>query len=193
MYNFKNIIDKSISLAGSKKGLRFLYGLSFAESVFFPIPIDPLLCASVISKPSKTFWISSLTLFFSVTGGFVGWFIGYVLGSGLEVFIQSYPFLDIKKINDFNNMFQTWGIVIVFIGAFTPIPYKVIAISAGATGIMLPVFIIGSILGRGLRFYLIAYLAFFFGESAINFINKNLALSSVIITIIIIALCFLIF
>ena len=73
-------------------------------------------------------------------------------------------------------MFQTWGIVIVFIGAFTPIPYKVIAISAGATGIMLPVFIIGSILGRGLRFYLIAYLAFFFGEPAVNFINKNLAL-----------------
>ena len=193
MYNFKNIIDRSISLAGSKKGLRFLYGLSFAESVFFPIPIDPLLCASVISKPSKTFIIASLTLFFSVTGGFVGWLIGYILGSGLEVFIQNYPFFDLKKINDFNNMFQTWGIMIVFIGAFTPIPYKVIAISAGATGIMLPFFIIGSLLGRGLRFYLIAYLAFFFGESAINFINKNLALSSVIITIIIIALCFLIF
>ena len=78
-----------------------------------------------------------------------------------------------EKLNDFRNLFNNWGMMIVFIGAFTPLPYKVIAISAGASGIFLPIFILGSIIGRGLRFYIISYLTYFYGESAIKIINKN--------------------
>ena len=193
MKSFKKILDKSISLAGTRAASKLLFFLSFAESIFFPVPIDPLLGACVIAKPSKTFQITTITLFFSVFGGVVGWVIGYFLGSGLELFIQNYPIFSEEKFNDFKIKFNNWGVLVVFIGAFTPLPYKVIAISAGASGIFLPIFIIGSLLGRGIRFYFVSYLAYYFGESGINFINKHLTLSSIIIAVIIIIICLIIF
>ncbi len=77
MKNFTNILNKSISLAGTKTAQKLLYFLSFLESVIFPLPIDPLLCACVVAKPKKVLQLATLTLFFSVAGGVLGWLIGF--------------------------------------------------------------------------------------------------------------------
>ncbi len=194
-FNFLNkdqFVEKFFEISSKKSTNNALYGLSFAESIFFPIPIDPLLAACVISKPKKIFLITFLTTFASVFGGIIGWCIGLYIGVGLQNLVEFMPGLSVHKLESVNEAFRKWGLILTFIGAFTPLPYKLIALSSGATGVPLLIFVIGSIIGRGIRFTIVALLSYYLGEKAINFIKNNLALTSVILAIIIIIIWFLI-
>ena len=169
-----------------------MFGLSFAESIIFPIPIDPLLAACVIARPKKVFLLTILTILASVIGGIFGWIAGLYLGIGIQNIIEYVPGVSINDLQNVNQAFSEWGLLLSFIGAFTPLPYKLIALSSGATGVPLLIFIIGSIFGRGIRFSIVASLSYFFGEQAIKIIANNLTLTTVILGIFFIILWFLI-
>ena len=191
--NLRSMIDKSLKVAGTKMATNTLYFLAFLESIIFPIPVDPLLAACVIGRPSKVLNLTFLTIIASVIGGTLGWALGYFIGIGIEEFIERSPIFNLDDFNQVKKEFIDWGLLLVFLGAFTPLPYKLIAISSGASGVPLIIFIIGSIVGRGIRFLLVAFIAFYFGEIAIKFLKKKFGFFTILIGLLIVLLLWLIY
>ena len=169
-----------------------MFGLSFAESIVFPIPVDPLLAACIIAQPKKIVFLTVFTILSSVLGGIIGWIIGLSVGVGINNLVDFLPGVSGSDLKQVSNGFANWGLMLTFIGAFTPLPYKLIAISAGATGVPLTIFLLGSIFGRGVRFLIIALLSYYLGEKAIKFIKNNLALSTLVLGVIILIIWLLI-
>ena len=145
---------KKILLLKSKKVLGFL---SFIESIFFPIPTDALLIPMAISKSYKWFDLALIATLMSVIGGVVGYLIGSYLFTDIYPFIVDYGYED--KFNISKSMFLEYGIIILFISSFTPLPYKIFVIAAGFLGVNFALFIFVSLIGRGLRFSLVAYVS----------------------------------
>lgn len=140
----------------------YLAGLSFAEAAFFPIPPDVMLAPMALAQPQRAWRYATLTTVSSVTGGVVGYLLGFLLITGL------YPLL-IRlgyeaSYQQVVSLFKHWGVVIIILAGFTPIPYKVFTIAAGALHMFLPAFIITSIIGRSLRFFLVASLVIWGGS-----------------------------
>lgn len=133
-----------------------LGGLSFIESSFFPIPPDPLLIAMVTARPKKWFRLATITTVSSVAGGVFGYLIGFVAISAVMPVIINVGYEG--AYNSAVEWFAIYGALAVIIAGFTPIPYKVFTIAGGAAGMFLPLFIIGSFIGRGGRFFLVAFL-----------------------------------
>ena len=145
--------DWVISLGNRKSASIWLYCLSFLESIIFPIPIDPLLAGVVMAQPGKYIRLAALTGLFSTLGGVVGWAIGLWIGDAIIAFGW------IGKDSAYEVVaagFAEHGWVLVLIGAFTPVPYKVMVVSAGFLGIGLIPLFISSIIGRTTRFLLVA-------------------------------------
>ena len=192
MFKKEYYFSKIAEISSKKTTNNVLYLLSFAESIVFPIPVDPLLAACIIAKPKKVFYITIFTVLASVVGGIFGWIVGLYLGLGIQNLVEYIPGLTLNDLQRVNAAFKEWGLLLTFIGAFTPLPYKLIAISSGATGVPILVFIAGSVFGRGIRFGIVASLSYFFGEKAINFITNNLALTTVFLGVFFTILWFLI-
>lgn len=148
-----------------------LAGISFAESSFFPIPPDPLIIAMVTARPKKWFRIASISTIGSVLGGIAGYFIGMFLFTTIGQWIIDTYALQ-SQYESARDMFQQHAFWAVLIGGFTPIPYKLVAIAAGAAPVSLPIFIVASILSRGGRFYLVAFLMHHFGQRYKDKIEK---------------------
>jgi membrane protein YqaA with SNARE-associated domain len=148
-----------------------LGGLSFAESSFFPIPPDPLIIAMVTARPKKWFRIASIGVIGSVLGGIAGYVIGMFLFATLGQWIIDTYSLQ-AQYESAAQLFRDHAFLAVLIGGFTPIPYKLVAIAAGAAPVSLPIFIIASILSRGGRFYLVAFLMHHFGKRYKDKIEK---------------------
>jgi membrane protein YqaA with SNARE-associated domain len=168
----RRLYDWTMSLARTRHAERSLAGVSFAESSFFPIPPEILLLAE------RTRWLryAAVATIASVTGGLLGYFIGAVLFDTIgRPILEFYGYM--SKFEEFQDSFHKWGLLIVFIfGGLTPLPYKVITIASGLTGLSLPVFVVSSILARGTRFMLVAGLLYLFGEPIRVFIEKHLGL-----------------
>ena len=183
-----------LSWAETPYGTPALFGLSFAESSFFPIPPDVLQIALSASKPRRAYWYATVSLTGTVLGALLGYYIGFMLWHVLENFFYTYLFsrenfayvagdaaAGIDRTDPDSPYFDTpaqigqyhaHGFWAVFFGAVTPIPYKIFTIAAGVCQISLPLFIFASILGRGCRFYAVASLLFFFGEKVKVWIDK---------------------
>ena len=114
------------------------------------------------------------------------------VGVGINNLVDFLPGVSGSDLKQVSNGFANWGLMLTFIGAFTPLPYKLIAISAGATGVPLTIFFLGSIFGRGVRFLIIALLSYYLGEKAIKFIQNNLALTTLVLGVIILIIWLLI-
>ena len=144
--------------ASTTKARCGLYGLTALESVVFPIPVDPLLAACVYARSDKWISIGILTALCSVFGGVVGWYLGYAAQDFVSDMLQLLPkqIAEPETFTDVSAAFERLGIMLILIGAFTPLPYKVIAVSAGLFGYALLPFIVFSIVGRGMRFLLVA-------------------------------------
>ncbi len=165
--------------------LWFLFAVSFAESSFFPIPPDIMLIPMILATPSKAWRIAFLCTFASVLGGFLGYFIGvYLFELVAEPLLQFYGYLE--KFKTFEGYYQQYGAWIVFGAGITPFPYKIITIASGAVHLNLAVFTIASILARGIRFYLIAWLLKRYGAPMKTFIEKNLGWLSILFLILLI-------
>ena len=161
-----------------------LAGLSFAESSFFPIPPDPLLIAMVVSNPKKWFRHATVTTASSVIGGSFGYLIGFAAITAALPVIESTGYMD--AYDTAVRWFAEYGIVAVLIAGFTPVPYKIFTIAAGAAHMFFPFFIIGSIVGRGGRFYLVAFLMHHFGRRYKDKIEKYIDVLGLVFIILVV-------
>jgi membrane protein YqaA with SNARE-associated domain len=168
-----------------------LFLLSFAESSFFPIPPDVLLIALAISIPARSFRYALNCSIASVLGGLFGYGIGVFLMDSIGMrILDLYGFMDkYEYVQDLYMRHDAWA---VGIAGFTPIPYKVFTISAGAFKISLPVFILASAISRSLRFFIVATLIYFYGKKIRTFIEKYFNLLTIIFSVLLIGGCGLI-
>ena len=164
LYNY------TLRLAAHAKASYYLFALSFAESSFFPIPPDVMLAPMCLASPKKVWRFAFLTTIGSVLGGVLGYFIGKFLFDYVEPFIEQLGY--IIAYQDAVNWFNNWGFWAILIAGFSPIPYKVFTIAAGALNMAFIPFIIGSVIGRGARFYLVAFLVKLFGVKIDSVLNK---------------------
>jgi membrane protein YqaA with SNARE-associated domain len=159
--------------ADSKHAGWALFLIAFAESSFFPIPPDVLLIALVLGDPRKAFRFASICLAGSVLGGISGYIIGSGFWAATSSFFYQLPGLTPEAFDQMARRYDEYGLAIVFLAAFTPIPYKLITISAGVFQISFLPFILASMVGRGARFFLVALLLYKFGERIRPIIDKN--------------------
>ncbi len=168
---FKGLYQKSLSLASHKSSKFFLAIISFAESSFFPIPPDIMIVPMVIAKKTDYIKIFLVATIFSALGGLLGYFIGtYFLEIAMKV-LEFYGYEN-QVINLKTSLSEGTGLYIwlatLFLAGFTPLPFKVFTMTSGIIGLNLLIFFLICLLARGLRFFIVAYLSFKFG----NIINK---------------------
>lgn len=152
---FRYFYDKTLIWSRHQKAPTFLTGMSFAESVFFPIPVDIMLAPMALSKPTQAWHYAMLATIASVIGGIFGYYLGYfAYESLLQPWIESVGYQ--PKLDQAISWFEQYGVWVVFVAGFSPIPYKVFTISAGIMQMAIVPFIVASLIGRGMRFYLVA-------------------------------------
>ena len=181
----KNIINSLIGKAKTNavKPLadKLLGFISMIESIIFPLPVDPFLAGLTLAVPRKAFRFAFICTIGSVIGGVIGWFLGYLIGPSIENLFLYFPWFTEEKFNAVKFAYKENGMLIIFLGAFTPLPYKIITITSGIAEVNIIAFVLMSILGRGIRFFIVAYLVKFFGKPALLFLQKNLLISSSIL------------
>jgi membrane protein YqaA with SNARE-associated domain len=182
----KRLYQWVLSWAHSPYGMWALFVLAFCESSFFPIPPDVLLIALSVSIPKRSFYFALICSIGSVIGGLLGYFIGYQFMSGIGLPIIEFYGLT-SKFDYIQNIYTQYDAWAIAIAGFTPIPYKVFTISAGAFQINLLVFFIASFLSRSARFFIVGALIYFMGEKIQSFIETYLNILSIIFVIAIIA------
>lgn len=153
---FSSLYNKVLSWARHRHAPWYLGTLSFAESSFFPIPPDVMLIPMVLAEPSKWRWLAFLTTLTSVLGGLAGYLIGFFAFETLEPLIIQWGYGE--KLAIAEDWFSKWGVWVVFAAGFSPIPYKIFTITAGALSMALIPFILASVIGRGARFFMVAAL-----------------------------------
>lgn len=165
----KQQYDFVIRTAGTPLATRLMLVYSALESIIIPIPVDPLLVATVLARPARWVRLTAGCTIASVIGGGIGWILGGVVGIGIEEIVAMLPSVIAapEKFTAVQDGFVEFGMLLVFIGAFTPLPYKVIAVSAGIAGFGLLPFLLISFVGRGLRFAIIAGIARHHGDARI--------------------------
>ena len=173
---FNALYKKCLDLAAHKSSKYYLAAVSFIESSFFPIPPDVMIVPMVISKKDDFFKIFLITTIFSVLGGTLGYFIGaFFFDIGMQV-VTFYGYED-KLISLKNNLINSEGfyawLSILFLAGFTPLPYKVFTIASGLIGFNILVFIVISLISRGLRFFIVSYLSYKFGNLFTKFMEKH--------------------
>lgn len=160
----QRLYDKVLEWAGHSRAASILCGLSFAESSFFPVPPDVMLAPMCLAQPAKSWRFAFLCTVSSVAGGFLGYAIGRWAFSSIEPWLMSSAYAGV--FNSAVQSFESWGFLYMLVAGFTPIPFKVFTISAGVVGMPVIPFLIGSTIGRGARFFLVAGLIRALGDQA---------------------------
>jgi len=173
---FNTLYKKCLDLAAHKSSKFYLALVSFIESSFFPIPPDVMVIPMVISKKNDFLKIFLITTIFSVLGGILGYLIGaFFFDIGMQV-ITFYDYQD-KLISLKNNLINSEGfyawLSILFLAGFTPLPYKVFTIASGLIGFNILIFVLISLISRGLRFFIVSYLSYKFGDLFSQFMEKH--------------------
>lgn len=171
---FSGLYDRTLSWAGRPDAERYLFALSFAESSFFPIPPDVLLAPMTLARPANGWRLATLTTIASVVGGLFGYAIGWLALDAIEPILVSLGYWEgyLRA----TEWFIEWGFLAVLIAGFSPIPYKVFTIAAGALHMFLPAFLVASFVGRGGRFFLVAGLLRWGGEPMERRLRKHVDL-----------------
>ena len=191
----KKLYDKCVTWAGHRFAKPILAFEAFIESSFFPIPPDVMIIPMVISKRNEFIQIALIATIFSVLGALFGYYIGYSLNDIATQIIEfyGYEYSDEIKIKFQSECgFLTW-LGILFTAGFTPLPFKLLTISSGIIHFNLISFIFICIITRGLRFFLVAYLTYKFGEKIGPLLDKHGARWSIIIAGIIVIIAFIIY
>jgi membrane protein YqaA with SNARE-associated domain len=153
---FTSLYDKCMAWARHRHAVWYLSGLSFAESSFFPVPPDVMLAPMSMARPECAMRYATLTTLASVLGGLFGYLIGVYAFDLIQPWLLQSHYWD--SYQHARNWFDAWGFWAILIAGFSPIPYKVFTIAAGTLMMNLPLFIAGSCIGRGGRFFLVAAL-----------------------------------
>ena len=193
---FKTLYKKCLELAAHKSSNFYLGLVSFIESSFFPIPPDAMIIPMVIAKKKGYLKIFLIASIFSVLGGILGYLIGYLFFDLAMYVIEFYGYQNkvenLKLSMSQGSGFLAW-LSILFLAGFTPLPYKAFTISSGLIAFNLPIFIIVSLISRSLRFFIVAYLSYKFGELFTEFMEKHGSKWFTIIGIIIVIIFIIIY
>ncbi len=193
---FQTLYKKCLELAAHKSSNFYLGLVSFIESSFFPIPPDAMIIPMVIAKKKEYLKIFLIASIFSVLGGIFGYLIGYLFFDLAMYVIELYGYQDkvenLKLSMSQGSGFLTW-LSILFLAGFTPLPYKAFTISSGLISFNLPIFIIVSLISRSLRFFIVAYLSYKFGELFTEYMEKHGSKWFTIIGIIIVIIFIIIY
>jgi membrane protein YqaA with SNARE-associated domain len=166
---------RTLALASSPRAPWWLALIAFAEASFFPIPPDTLLIPMALARPDRAWRFALVCTIASVIGGALGYFIGYQLFDQLaRPLITFYGYG--PRFEAFQAMYAQYGLWIILIKGVTPIPYKIVTIASGAAHFDFAIFMAASVATRGARFFLVATLLHFFGESVRDFIERRLTL-----------------
>ena len=187
----KRLYNWTLLKANHKNAKWYLSLISFAESSFFPIPPDILLIPMALASKARALFYASICTLFSVLGGILGYAIGYFFYNSLGIYIIEFYQLE-NSFSIFENYYREFGILIVLGAGITPFPYKFITIARGVFGLNIILFIIISSIGRGLRFYLIAILLFFFGDKIKLIIDEYFNLLTIVFFILLVGSVFII-
>ena len=173
---FTQLYNKCLKLAAHKNSSYFLGAISFLESSVFPIPPDVMIAPMAIAKKNEFLKIFLIATIFSVLGGIFGYVIGaYFYDFAINI-VEFYNYknkvIDIQSALSRGNGFYAW-LVILFLAGFSPLPYKIFTIASGLVSFNLPIFILISLISRGLRFFIVSYFSSKFGDAFTNYMNKH--------------------
>ena len=167
---FGPLYDRVLSWSAHPHAERYLGVLSFAESSFFPIPPDVMLAPMCLADRMRAWRFATLTTIMSLLGGIAGYALGYFSLEAIEPWLHDMGYWSAYLSG--RQWFDEWGVWAVFVAGFSPIPYKIFTISAGAAALNLPGFVIASLIGRGTRFFLVAGLIVAGGERLASALPK---------------------
>jgi len=183
----RRLYDWVLTWANSRYALFALGLLAFTEASFFPIPPDVLIMALALSMPRMSYRYALIATVGSVLGAALGYVIGWGLWDVMAVYFYTYvPGVTEEGFARVGQLFSQYDFWVIFAAGFTPIPYKIFTIAAGVFAINFPVFMLASLIGRGLRFYLVATLFYYMGQPARVLIEKYFNLLTVIVFIIVV-------
>ena len=181
---FRKLYEWVMRLAASRHAPASLFAVSFAESSFFPIPPDVMLAPMVLAKREKAFVYAGICTIASVLGGMLGYAIGVFLEPVGQFILNVFGHADGRQ--EFQAWFDDWGLWVILIKGATPIPYKLVTITAGFARFDLFTFIWASILTRGFRFFAVATILKYFGPAMLHEFERRLNLYSVLLLVLII-------
>ena len=182
----RRLYDSVIALSEKKSAPWYMGAVSFAESSFFPVPPDVMLVPMALARPDRAWFLAFVCTVTSVLGGLVGYAIGALLYDSVGQWIVSlYGYGD--KLEAFRAAYAHWGAWIILIKGLTPIPYKLVTIASGFSGYDLLSFVVLSVITRGLRFFVLAFLIDRWGIEARIFIERRLGLVTAVLALIVVA------
>lgn len=187
---FGPMYDKTISLSKHPKATWYLSALSFSESVFFPVPTDVMLAPMCLANRHKAMWLAFITTIFSVLGGLFGYFLGFLAFEMVEPLIKDFGYWE--SFEKAQAWFAEWGIWVILIAGFSPIPYKVFTITAGVVGMAVIPFLIMSLFARGARFFLVAGLVAWGGPKFEPLLRRYIEIIGWIVVLLVVILYFVI-
>lgn len=182
---FSPLYDLVLGWSRHRYAERYLAALSFAESSFFPIPVDVMLAPMCLVERKKAWRFASIATVFSVLGGVAGYVIGVVAFEMIEPWLRESHYWSAYE--NSTDWFDRYGVWVVFIAGFSPFPYKVFTIAAGVAALNLPLFIVASVIGRGARFFLVAGLIVWGGDRLEDTLQKHVERIGWAVVIVIVA------
>jgi len=186
---FAPLYDRTIELSKHPKAVWYLAVLSFSESVFFPVPTDVMLAPMCLANRKKALKLAFITTVFSVLGGVCGYLIGQFFFELIEPYIKDFGYW--ARFEVVQGWFGEWGIWVILIAGFSPVPYKVTTIAAGVVGMAFLPFLLMSIIGRGARFFLVAGLVAWGGPKFEPLLRKYIEIIGWIMVVLIVVLYFI--
>ena len=190
LFNFcRNLIETQIrAFSNTRFAMPFVFFIGYIEAIVFPIPQEVFMVPMMLSERTKVFRIVFFSIFGSIIGGLTAYYLGLLFFDSLVL-----PIINFYNYSEsflyFKNQINEYGFIYVFIGGFTPLPFKIITLSSGALNIPILNFLLAAILSRSIRFYVIGFLTYKYGNNVINIIDRKLNL----ITFIILLIVFLIY
>lgn len=175
---FRKLYDWVFALARSRHATPALAVVSFAESSFFPVPPDVMLAPMILARPEKAYFYAFVCTVASVLGGILGYAIGFYL-TDLGLWLMS-VMGHADGLEEFQHWFDRWGLAVILIKGLTPVPYKLVTIASGLAAFSFPVFVAASVVTRGGRFFLEAWILRRWGPAMLAQVEKRLALWSII-------------
>ena len=185
----RNLIETRIrAFSNTRFAMPFVFFIGYIEAIIFPIPQEVFMVPMMLSEKAKVFRIVFFSIFGSIIGGLTAYYLGLLFFDSLVL-----PIINFYNYSEsflyFKNQINEYGFIYVFIGGFTPLPFKIITLSSGALNIPILNFLLAAILSRSIRFYMIGFLTYKYGNNVINIIDRKLNL----ITFIILLIVFLIY
>ena len=189
LFNFcKDLIDNQIkAFSNTKFAMPFVFFIGYIEAIIFPLPQEIFMVPMMLSERSKIFRIAFFSFIGSIIGGITAYYLGLLFfDSVVNPILNLYNYTN--NFEFFKAQINEYGFIYVFIGGFTPLPFKIITLSSGALSIPLWNFLIAAILSRSIRFYLIGFLVWKYSDNVINIIDRKLNLITLILFTIILTI-----